>query len=541
MAQANVAPPEPLNFNKPEEWSKWIKRFERYLTVANITDEEQKINSLLYAMGPKSEDIILMFGLTDEQVKVYQTVKDNFDKHFVVRKNVTFERARFNRRIQAPNESIESFLTDLYSLVESCEYGDMRDELLRDKIVVGIRDTKLSETLQMDDKLTLQKALAKVRSKEMIEKQTQALQDLNVSRADVLKHKTQRKAPGPKARGPKSQTPKTTKECYRCANPAHKYTDCPARNSKCGKCGKIGHWAKCCKTKPKNIHEVECTADEERDEYFFGMVESSQVSSIDCNKWNIELYVNGTPVEFKIDSGADITLIGKKDFDKISTSELVKPDILLMGANNQPLNALGMFQCVLENKNKMKSTQVVYVVKDLKMPLLGKPAIESLNILKRTNVVTTDYKEKIKEKFPKLFTGLGTIKGTEYKIKLTENAMPHAIQVPRRISQPMLPKVKKCLDQMVKDGVIRKLDSNEVSEWLAPIVCVPKSNGQIRICTDLIQLNKYIIRPRSNITTVDEILSKVGAYSQSSMQIAVFSVSAGYRVPAADVISDAIW
>ena len=62
---------------------------------------------------------------------------------------------------------------------------------------------------------------------------------------------------------------------------------------------------------------------------------------------------------------------------------------------------------------------------------------------------------------------------------------------------------------MLSNGVIRRLDTNEASEWCAPIVVVPKSTGKVRICTDFTQLNKYVIRPRSNIKTVDETLSRI--------------------------------
>ena len=80
------------------------------------------------------------------------------DSFFKVRKNVIYERAKFNRRVQQPGETAEQFIIALYNLSESCKYGTMRNELLRDRLVVGIRDSALSSKLQLDSDLTLEKA-----------------------------------------------------------------------------------------------------------------------------------------------------------------------------------------------------------------------------------------------------------------------------------------------------------------------------------------------------------------------------------------------
>ena len=59
-----------------------------------------------------------------------------------------FERARFNLRNQREGESVEQYITALYQLIETCNYKQLTDEMLRDRLVVGIRDTALSERLQ---------------------------------------------------------------------------------------------------------------------------------------------------------------------------------------------------------------------------------------------------------------------------------------------------------------------------------------------------------------------------------------------------------
>ena len=86
-------------------------------------------------------------------------------------------------------------------------------------------------------------------------------------------------------------------------------------------------------------------------------------------------------------------------------------------------------QTLTVNENSVK--EILYVVKGLKEPLLGRPAIEGLNLIARVNEVSTEYTEgKAKEKYPNLFHGLGEFEG-EYKIKLKPDAKPHAIMTPR--------------------------------------------------------------------------------------------------------------
>ncbi len=51
-----------------------------------------------------------------------------FDDYFKVRKNTIYERARFNRRDQREEELSEQYITTLYDLVESCEYGPLKEE-----------------------------------------------------------------------------------------------------------------------------------------------------------------------------------------------------------------------------------------------------------------------------------------------------------------------------------------------------------------------------------------------------------------------------
>ena len=46
----------------------------------------------------------------------------------------------------------------------------IHDEMIRDRLVMGLRDAKLSERLQLDAELTLDKAVNQVRQAEAIKK-----------------------------------------------------------------------------------------------------------------------------------------------------------------------------------------------------------------------------------------------------------------------------------------------------------------------------------------------------------------------------------
>ena len=57
-----------LYSKKPEEWKRWIERFECYRIAAGLDAKEEKvqINTLVYAMGGNANEIFKSFQLTEE-------------------------------------------------------------------------------------------------------------------------------------------------------------------------------------------------------------------------------------------------------------------------------------------------------------------------------------------------------------------------------------------------------------------------------------------------------------------------------------------
>jgi hypothetical protein len=59
--------------------------------------------------------------------------------------------------------------------VEYCEYGALRDEMIRDRLGIGIKNTALSEKLQFKSELTLEQAVRMVRQSEEVQQQHELL------------------------------------------------------------------------------------------------------------------------------------------------------------------------------------------------------------------------------------------------------------------------------------------------------------------------------------------------------------------------------
>ena len=88
-------------------------------------------------MRAEADENFQSFDLSDKDKKKYATVKAKFESYFVKRRNVIYERAMFNKCKQEEGETVDTFITSLYLLPEHCEYGALREEMIRDRIVVG--------------------------------------------------------------------------------------------------------------------------------------------------------------------------------------------------------------------------------------------------------------------------------------------------------------------------------------------------------------------------------------------------------------------
>ena len=517
-----VPPPEKFSF-KPEDWICWIWHIERFRKATGLDQKsgDNQVNTLVYSMGEEADDIMISFGLTADDAKQYELVKNRFGNHFIVKRNIIFERAKFNLRSQQQGESVETFITDLHCLTEHCEFGVLKDELIRDRIVMGLRDKKLSEKLQQDSKLTLEKAVTQARQSETVKKQQGILQgtqpDPPSANVDQIskkvgkgKRKDQRDKPprNPKLAGKTYETKWT-----RCLGTPHSKQECPAKDSKCNKCFIKGHWAKACRSQlKKKVGEIRCPEAKFEGDFFLGqLIDVDMVEGNSKESWKVKLKLNDRAVKFKVDTGADVTVIPPNVYHSLvpkpPLSECTKT---LMGPCKHKLCCLGNFTAQLCENENVSIKELIYVVKDLERPLLGRDAAEELKLINRVDIVSSDdYKTRMAGKHPQLFTGLGQVKDS-YTITL-KDAIPFAISVPRKVPLPLYQKTKEELDRMLETGVISPMD--QPTDWCAPMVVTPKSNGKVRVCVDSSKLIEFVKRENHPLPTVDTTLGRLAGFT----------------------------
>jgi hypothetical protein len=253
MATFQVQPPENFSF-KPEDCLKWSRRFERFRMASGFEKEieESQVNTLIYSMGSEADDILQSLGIAEGDQKKYNVVKKKLEESFIIKRNVIFERAKFNLRSQQEGETVDMFITDLFNLAEHCNFGVLREELIRDRIVVGIRDKALSEKLQLEADLTLEKAVNFARQKETVRKQQGFLPGDRKQQIDYVGvgkfAKIRKNEKSNFNEQDKSQRHKGNGKCSRCLGPMHPKKSCPANDPKCHNCGKIGHWKRTCRS-----------------------------------------------------------------------------------------------------------------------------------------------------------------------------------------------------------------------------------------------------------------------------------------------------
>ncbi|XP_057692499.1 uncharacterized protein K02A2.6-like [Corythoichthys intestinalis] len=121
-----------------EQWSSYTERF-GYFVVANDIAEEKVVPTFLSVIGPKTFNLLRNLLQPDKPgSKTYREIVETLNGHFSPKPLVIAERFRFHRRSQEEGESVTMFVAALRKLAEHCEFGDVLEDTLRDRLVCGL-------------------------------------------------------------------------------------------------------------------------------------------------------------------------------------------------------------------------------------------------------------------------------------------------------------------------------------------------------------------------------------------------------------------
>ena len=164
-------PPDPLKLtgaSSAASWERFIDQWNNYEIAMELQDQgtEKRAAIFLTCIGGDAMDVFRTFELSNADRKKIDTVIEAFRAYCVGTVNVTYERYLFYKRSQESGERFDNFVGDLRRLARTCDFGNVLDSMIRDRIVVGIRDDATRQKLLQVRNLTLKSVIDTCRASE---------------------------------------------------------------------------------------------------------------------------------------------------------------------------------------------------------------------------------------------------------------------------------------------------------------------------------------------------------------------------------------
>lgn len=483
----HLQPPEPLivhGSNIAEQWKKFKQAFSIYSVATGLKGKSKEVRSATFLHIVGNDAIQTLYNTFDFKAETchadcnaefhsIECIQGHFENFCTPRKNITVERHAFFLRNQIPGETFDMYLTDLKKKSSSCEFGDLRDSLIKDRIVLGINSDEVRGRLLREVDLTLEKAEAICRAAEQTAAHLKAMGATEEVRAI------------------NKETESKRKDCQYCGK-KHEKRKCPAYGQKCNKCHKMNHFSSVCRSKAVNAVEESYGGTE----FLVGVVDGNN----GADEWTSQVELEGHRITFTLDTGAQVNIIPMNLFKRLKSGPLSHSSAKLTAYNGQNIPVVGkcVFACTAPTNDKTKASLEFQVVDTSSKPILGLAACETLRLVKRVDVIEEEYAD--------VFEGLGCF-SEPHTIRVDENCKP-VVHAARKVPVALQEELKKELDKMEQNGVIEKVDYP--TDWVNSLVIVEKkSGGGLRICLDPRDLNRAIRREHYSMPTVQEIASRV--------------------------------
>lgn len=386
----------------------YAKHLQHYSTANNITNGDKKRAILLSVCGPGTYGLIR--GLVQPKMPTefsYAQLVEKVQKHYNPHPSAILLHYKFNLLKRQSGEAVGHYVAEL---TEYCEFGDTLDDMLRDKLVWGIEDSRIQERLLAEDNLTFKKALDLAQALEVA---AQDSIELSVS-TPAMVHKIQ----GIKTQGRKTigATSKPPSPCYQCGG-RHWAARCCFKSEKCRACGKIRHIAKMCRSKDKKEHATHMVDEPtSANEYTFYTVvtQKSATSSL-----HTTIQIDGRPIDVEVNTEAAFSLISKASFNNLWDSDAAPPlqpaglSLPLRTYTGEPIQVLGLVMVTVKD-NQQEAKVPLLVVGGDGPSLLGRNWLLAIRLdWKRIfSIRTQQGLQSILEQHKEIFKpALGTLNG----------------------------------------------------------------------------------------------------------------------------------
>ncbi|KAL0839884.1 hypothetical protein ABMA28_016507 [Loxostege sticticalis] len=530
----HARPPAELSLDggpaaRAESWRQWRKLFEVFIKASGVSKEPKEIQAslLVNLIGSAGYEVFTTFTFQDGETEDdIECVLKKFDSYFGTKPNITVSRYKFFSRNQEDGESIDQYVTALRLLSKQCEFANLQESLLRDRIVCGIINNTVRDRLLRTEELTLSKAIQICQAAEISKEERVCIDGKSAEEVTVNAMSGRGGSRGARGWGQRgwrggwrgsggSRAPAASEAraaCASCGSVRCAGGDrCPARNALCFVCDKKGHWSRVCAEKKmlRKVLNLSVESSESvcEDMFYVDTLEENIKLSKSSKEWFESIVCQGKKIMVKIDTGSMINVISKDNFVQAGLSiKQLKPftkRVHSFTGNRLPILGVTDLEILFSNKSYI----LPFVVADFNCQnILGLQSCVALGLVKYVSTINL-------ENYSCLFEGLGKLPG-KYSIVIDKEIQP-VISPTRKIPLGLKDKLLSELKRMESLGVVRKV--THPTDWVNAIVLVAKKDGSIRVCLDPRPLNRAVRRAQYALPTVTELAVKLRGASVFSV------------------------
>ena len=268
-------------------WEFFKQQWQDYEVATGLDQKSQssRLATFRSVMGKECLQIFLNLNFGTEVLTITSALKA-LENYFLPKRNVVYEKYVFNSCIQVPEETVDCYVNRLRKLAASCQFGALAEEMIRDRLVIGIQDKGTKARLLREKDLSLDKALDMCKSSEITNKQLKSIQkdekqnneELNL--VHVKRKPMQGKMPPHPKKPPNPKKPDKKWKCKYCGQQKKhaKQTECPAYGHQCRNCKRMNHFAKVCQAGKEKVHVAEVAEGYESEESLLKIEEITAIN-----------------------------------------------------------------------------------------------------------------------------------------------------------------------------------------------------------------------------------------------------------------------